>query len=176
MYSGPQFTQLLAAIGDRPLGIQAAQLIAVARWLSARAGAGRVRLESTGPRSQVTALIAAALEPSLFPDVKIHAGMPSLTSLLETPVAYAVAPGVLNRFDLPQVAGAIADRPLALLSPLGPMKLPVSVLDAGETFEWTRKAYAGVQAGARFRVQARDPELHPWEQYLAALEASSLLP
>jgi cephalosporin-C deacetylase-like acetyl esterase len=119
-------------------------------------------------------LFAAALDQRIQAAV-CHGGLLSYKSLVQTDRylygADIFAPGVLNRFDLPQVAGAIADRRLALLSPLGPMKLPVSVLEAGEAYEWTSNAYAGVQASGRFRVQAPDPELHLSEQYLAALEA-----
>ncbi len=46
----------------------------------------------------------------------------------------------------------------------------MSIIEAGETNEWTRKAHAGVEASGRFRIPAQDPGLHLWEQYLAALE------
>ncbi len=88
----PEFTQLLAAIGDRPLGIQAAHLIGIAHWLRDRAGVRQVRLESTGPRSQITALVAAALEPTLFSGVHVRDGMRSLGELLDRPVTYVAAP------------------------------------------------------------------------------------
>ncbi len=88
----PEYTQLLAAIGDRPLGLQAAHLIAISRWLRDRGGARQVRLEATGPRSQVTALIAAALEPALFSGVHVREGMRSLAEILDTPIPYNAAP------------------------------------------------------------------------------------
>lgn len=104
----PEYTQLLAATGDRPLGLQAAQLIAVARWLGERTGAKQVRLESTGPRSQVTALIVAALEPSLFSTVEVREGMNSLAHLLNAPVTYEAAPDLFcldlyRDFDIPEL-------------------------------------------------------------------------
>jgi dienelactone hydrolase len=106
----PEYTQLLAAFGDRPLGMQAAQVTAIARWLSGRAGAGRVRIESTGPRSQITALTAAALDPALFPDVQIRDGMTSLGRLLDAPVTYEAAPDLFcldlyKEFDVDRLAG-----------------------------------------------------------------------
>ena len=105
----PEYTQLLAAFGDRPLGIEAAQLTGIARWLRARAGATRVRLESTGPRSQMTALVAAALDPALFPDVQIREGMTSLARLLDAPVTYEAAPDLFcldlyKEFDVDRLA------------------------------------------------------------------------
>ncbi|PYT23057.1 MAG: hypothetical protein DMG57_33380 [Acidobacteria bacterium] len=88
----PEYTQLLATIGNRPLGIQAAQLVAIAHWLRDRAGARQVRLESAGPRNQIAALTAAAIEPALFSDVQIRDGMESFAKLLDAPVAYEAAP------------------------------------------------------------------------------------
>ncbi|MCU1273424.1 MAG: hypothetical protein JWO48_855 [Bryobacterales bacterium] len=105
----PEFAQMLSAIGDRPLGIQAAQLIAIARWLQERTGAPQVRVESTGPRSQLTALTAAALEPALFSTVQIRDGMPTLAKLLNAPVAYDAAPELFcldlyKEFDIDRLA------------------------------------------------------------------------
>ena len=105
----PEFAQMLSSIGDRPLGIQAAQLIAIARWLQERTGARQIRVESTGPRSQVTALTAAALEPGLFSTVQIRDGMPTLAKLLNAPVAYEAAPDLFcldlyKEFDIDRLA------------------------------------------------------------------------
>lgn len=105
----PEYTQLLGAIGDRPLGIQAAHLIAISRWLRDRGGARQVRLESTGPRSQITSLIAAALEPGLFSGVHVREGMRSLAHLLDTPIPYTAAPDLFcldlyKEFDVDALA------------------------------------------------------------------------
>ena len=102
------YGQLLAPLGERPLGIRAAQLVAAARWLEETAGARRIRLESSGIRSQVVALIAAALKPGLFSRIRIHQGMDSLSHLYAVPVTYQQAPGLFCRdlykeFDLDQL-------------------------------------------------------------------------
>jgi hypothetical protein len=78
---------MINTTGARPLGIEAAHLIELAQWLK-RQGATRVRLETNGPRTQVAALIAAALEPSLFSKVEIRNGMSSLRYLLDKPVSF----------------------------------------------------------------------------------------
>jgi len=100
--------QLIAALGERALGHEAAQLIALARWLRAQ-GAPRLRLEVAGIRSQTVALVAAALEPGLFAEVVIRDGMASLAHLLEAPVRYEDAPdlfclGLYKEFDLDGLA------------------------------------------------------------------------
>ena len=72
-------------------------------------GARQVRLESTGPRSQITALVAAALEPALFSGVHVREGMRSLAHLLDTPVSYTAAPDLFcldlyKEFDVDSLA------------------------------------------------------------------------
>src|SRR5438034_1153912 len=70
---------IVASLGERPLGIEAGQLIATARWLAEAAGNSKVRLETYGIRSQVVALAAAALEPALFSRIVARHGMKSLS-------------------------------------------------------------------------------------------------
>ncbi len=94
-YSYPVFDRMLATLGDRSLGLQAAQVIAVARWLqkaSGNAGTAKTRLESNGIRTQTGSLVAAALEPQLLSEIVVRNGMSSLRHLLDTPVDYRKAP------------------------------------------------------------------------------------
>ena len=86
------YTQLLGAIGDRPMGMEAAQLIAITRWLQSLSHARRIRVETTGIRSQVVALTACDLEPTLFAELITHGGMRSLGFILDKPVSYDDAP------------------------------------------------------------------------------------
>ena len=81
------FSQLIATMGERPLGLQTAQLIALAQWMG-----GRVRIEATGMRNTTVALAAAALSPSLFTQVETHEGLNSFQDLLDKPVEYRQAP------------------------------------------------------------------------------------
>lgn len=98
------FTQFLGSVGERPLGLEAAQVIAVAQWAAENSTRKKVRLETNGIRSQVIAAVAAALSPSLFSEVVVRGGVDSLRHLLDTPVEYAAAPdlfclGLYPRFD-----------------------------------------------------------------------------
>ena len=99
------FTLLLGGAGVRPLGIQAAQLIAAARWSQQSSGASRIRLDSTGIRTQVAAVIARALQPDLFSELVVNQGMSSFQHLFDQPVSYEDAPDLFcldlyNEFDL----------------------------------------------------------------------------
>ncbi|MFN7998065.1 MAG: hypothetical protein U0Q18_30875 [Bryobacteraceae bacterium] len=81
------FGQMIYTTGERPLGIEVSHLISLANWLKHK-GAGKIRLETSGMRTQVVGLVAAALEPSLFSDVVVRHGMPSLRYLVDKPVPY----------------------------------------------------------------------------------------
>ena len=100
-----RYAQLLATVGDRPLGIRASHLLALARWLKDYHGAPEVRVEAQGFRSQVVALLGAALDPTAFSEVRVDKGMKSLDHLLAKPVPYEEAPelfclGLFPAFDL----------------------------------------------------------------------------
>ncbi len=78
--------------GERPLGIRVAQLLELPRWIRERSAGGRPRLEAYGIRSQVAALMAAALRPDVFSQIVIRGGMRSLAYLLEKPAPFSEAP------------------------------------------------------------------------------------
>ena len=82
--------QMINTTGARPLGIEAAHLIEVARWLKQQ-GAPSVRLDASGMRNQVVVLVAAALEPKLFSQVVVHHGITSLRYLVDKPVQFSEA-------------------------------------------------------------------------------------
>jgi hypothetical protein len=108
------YAQIIDAQGERCIGVQAAQLIALARWIQGASGTGKIRLETSGMRSQVAALIASALEPDLYSGVFVHEGIPSLSYLLEKPVQYSEAPelfclDLFKEFDLDRLAVIGAD-------------------------------------------------------------------
>jgi dienelactone hydrolase len=111
--SPADYALLLAATGDRPIGLEVAQLIGLARWFG-RLSNTRLRLEATGMRSQLAALLASALEPDLFSVVVVRDGIPTLAYLLDAPVAYRSAPDL---FCLDLYKGFDIDRLAAMAEP-----------------------------------------------------------
>ncbi len=100
-----EFQQILHGMGDRAIGLEAAQMIEIARWMKDQSNAPQVRVESSGIRNQVATVIASALEPGLFSEIIIHEGMASFSYLLEKPVEYQEAAelfclGLYQEFDL----------------------------------------------------------------------------
>jgi hypothetical protein len=101
------YEMIVASMGDRPLGLEVGQLIGAAKWLAQTSAQTTLRIETTGFRSQVVALVAAALEPRLFSDVVATGGMQSLGFLLDAPVPHRAAPELFcldlyKDFDLDQ--------------------------------------------------------------------------
>jgi dienelactone hydrolase len=96
---------LVSALGERPLGIQAAQIAAVARWLKQRDGS--VSIVAYGPRTGLMARVAAAADPEVG-DVRVVREWGSLKEVLEKDVEPKDMPevfcfGLLEWFDIEQL-------------------------------------------------------------------------
>jgi dienelactone hydrolase len=85
---------MLVTDGDRPLGLQVAQLLATCKWLQKTTGRQTIRLETEGIRSQMIALIAASIEPGLFSNLVSNDVLESLGELLDGPLIYRATPEV----------------------------------------------------------------------------------
>jgi hypothetical protein len=110
------FALLVAAVGERPLGIQAAQVAAVARW------AGPAEVVAAGPRASLAALCAAGLEERSITRLELHQSYGSLREVVERNVTVNQAPelfcfGLLEAFDVKQLAALAAPRPVSFAAP-----------------------------------------------------------
>jgi len=100
---------LIGTVGERPLGIQVAQLLAAIATLSEEHGFSRLVIHSAGPRTSLAAICTAALDGDRKIDDVVTTGMPdSLKAFLEpghsfnqTPEIYCF--GLLRGFDIPQL-------------------------------------------------------------------------
>ncbi len=105
LYTTWQFHMLLAGAGQRPLGIQVGQLLAVLRWCHEQFPDQPVHLHAAGQISAVVGLIAAALAPGDLHSLTTEGLLDSLRRLIDWPVPYAnAAPlfcfGLLAEFDI----------------------------------------------------------------------------
>ena len=111
------FALLVAAVGDRPLGLQASQLTATARWLSTERKLGPVKLISIGPRASVFSTVAAALEEKAIAGLELRNPLGSLKEIIAKNVGVNQQPelfcfGLLEQFDVPQLRALVAPRPV----------------------------------------------------------------
>jgi dienelactone hydrolase len=116
------FALLVSCVGDRPLGLQAAQLVSVARWSRERHGAP-VDVLATGPRTSLVALAAAALEEKAIAGVEVEGSRASLHEVIRENRTVDQMPevfcfGLLEVADVKQLAALVAPRPVVLRKPV----------------------------------------------------------
>jgi dienelactone hydrolase len=104
------FSQMLNGLGWRAVGLESAQVVAMAEWLnlglqhgSATPGTVVTKIKNhavteiitTGPRSQSVALTAGALEPGLITAIHSRHSMASLGEVFEKPFRYGEVPELM---------------------------------------------------------------------------------
>jgi hypothetical protein len=109
------FAILIAALGERPLGLQASQILAAARWARERHPGQPVALAAFGPRTSLAALVAAAIEPEVFANVDLEGSFKSLKDILDKSLTANNTPelfcfGLLEAYDIPQLAALAGPR------------------------------------------------------------------
>lgn len=107
---------LIAALGERPLGVQSGQIAAAARWARERYGSA-VEVRAVGPRTSLSALIATALEPDAVSGAHLAEAFSSLDEILERDIHAGQAPelfcfGLREAFELADIEALVAPRPL----------------------------------------------------------------
>ena len=114
---------LTAAVGERPLGLQAGQVLSVARALRHRFGTeGRVLVSAVGPRACLAALVAAAIGEEDIQEVQLRGSLASLREAIEASTTAERAPelfafGLYKDFDILQLAVLVAPRPVTFFNP-----------------------------------------------------------
>jgi len=109
------FALLVSAVGDRPLGIQASQLAAVARWSGNQHKSKSVQVTAIGPRLSLAALVAAALEPEALGGLELDGCRKSLKEVIEENRTVDQMPemfcfGLLERFDIARLIDLVKPR------------------------------------------------------------------
>ncbi|MEQ8790413.1 MAG: hypothetical protein RIC55_29225 [Pirellulaceae bacterium] len=102
------FAMLAAAFGERPLGIQASQTAAVARWAK-KAFEQPVTVLAEGPRTGVVALVAGAVEDKAIEAIDVYRPLGSFKQLLDENETTRQMPemfcfGLLAEFDVLHIA------------------------------------------------------------------------
>jgi hypothetical protein len=107
------FALLVASVGKRTLGIQAAQVSAVARWAALEFKTPEVTVAAAGPRSSLVATAAAGLGGSAS-RLELNRPFGSLKEIVEQNLTVDKAPelfcfGLLREFDVKHLLALAAD-------------------------------------------------------------------
>ena len=139
------YALLLGAIGERPIGIQTAQVLAAARWLQQNRQAESVTVAAVGPRTSLLALLAGALAPERIAAVEINNPPGSLKQAIEENRSYAQTPelfcfGLLEVVDIRQLVALQAPRPVRIRAPAERVRLELREIE--NVYEMLGKPYS----------------------------------
>jgi hypothetical protein len=132
------FALLVTAVGDRPLGLQASQLAAAARWARSKYQSEPLTLVAVGPRTSTAALVAASLETESIGKLELHGALGSLKELIEQNKLVSQMPemfcfGLLESFDINYLTAFVAPRPVVFVE---------ASERAKQDLAWLKKWYA----------------------------------
>ena len=99
---------LVSTVGERPLGVQAGQLLSITSWIHQEFRPTSVSFVTTGPRTGVIGLVARALNPEQIVGVDENQPLGSLKDVIHGNYVIEQAPelfcaGLLEVTDLPQL-------------------------------------------------------------------------
>ena len=133
------------------LGQRVADLLGVINTTPKEPGIELLGLGSAGP----VALHAAALNFRVK-SVTIDGGLVSWDNVLRTPISHNqlanVVPGALKLYDLPDLAAAVAPRPLTIRNPVDAAGKYLSKEAAEEAYKGVRAAYKKANAEGKFKL------------------------
>jgi dienelactone hydrolase len=137
---------------NRPLlGLRTADLLGVINVAPKELGAGLVGVGSAAP-----VVLHAAMMNDRVKAVTIDGGLVSWENVLRTPISHNqlvnVVPGALAVYDLPDLAAAIAPRPLTIRNPVDAAGKPLSKEAAEEAYKGVRAAYKAANAENKFTL------------------------
>ncbi|MBP85278.1 MAG: hypothetical protein CMJ64_00950 [Planctomycetaceae bacterium] len=139
------FALLVAAVGERPVGIQASQLAAIARWSKQRHPGSEIQIVAIGERMSFAGLVAAALEPKAIDRVELRGSLATLKQVVEQNYGVNQKPeffcfGLLETFDIRELAATVAPREVRFIDSDERMKSELAPLkswyaDFGEDYD-----------------------------------------
>lgn len=111
------FALLVSAVGERPIGIQASQIAAVARWVQEQQPDNRISVVALGPRVSTMSLLAAAIETEAIDALQLHGALESLHQVIDENWTVQQYPelfcfGLLEHFDLNDISELVSPRPI----------------------------------------------------------------
>lgn len=155
------------------LGMHVQDVVRSVDYTMQRDGVDARRLYLIGKgRAALWCLYAAALDERIA-NLICTGGLLSYRALALTDRylygADILVPEILRHLDLPQVAAAVAPRPLVFVEPKDAMEKTVESKRAGEEYGWTQAAYRIAGAENSFRMECEGASLGSAEHYLSLM-------
>lgn len=149
---------LVAAVGERPLGIQAGQLAAIAGWLRKERNQTSVNIQAAGPRSSLYTLVAAAIEPEAISSVSLQGALGSLKQIIEDNQSVNQAPelfcfGLMKEFDIKDIVALAGQDKVTFIEPSDRLKQELSQVSIKKNL-----SYLGEGRTEKLDLYLPDPE------------------
>lgn len=162
------------SMGGSLLGMRVQDVVRCVDYATQREGVDASRLHLIGKgRAATWCLYAAALDDRIS-NLICTGGLLSYRTLVMADRylcgADVFVPDILRHFDLPEVAAAIAPRPLVFIEPKDGMKKTVDSKQANEIYGGTQAAYRIAGAEKSFRIECRSTGSSSAQQYLSLIE------
>jgi hypothetical protein len=114
------FALLVGAVGERPVGIQASQLGAIARWSKQQHPDSDIQLVAVGERMSLAAIIAAGLEAKAIDRLELRGSLATLKQVVERNYGVNEKPeffcfGLLDAFDIRELAALVVPREVSFI-------------------------------------------------------------
>jgi cephalosporin-C deacetylase-like acetyl esterase len=145
------------------LGMRVQDVVRCVDYAMGRKGVGARRLHLIGKgRAGLWCLYAAVLDERI-PNLICAESLLAYRLLAQSDRylygADVFVPDILQYFDLPEIAAAVAPRSLTLIEPKNAMKRSVDSGQAEDTYRWTQMAYQAAGAGKSFQIECGDAGL-----------------
>jgi pimeloyl-ACP methyl ester carboxylesterase len=146
-------------VGKTLIGMQIDDLLCCFDYLLSRPDVDAKRISLFGKNEGgVVALLAAALEPRIekvVSETAVFSYMAMVRSKFHERPFRLVVPGVLLDFDLPDVAAAIAPRPVWIVDPRTPTLAAASIEQVSKEYESARQSFTRAGKGDSLRILER---------------------
>jgi len=159
-YFGVDFKETFLSIHlNRPiLGQRVYDVLSVLNDLHRKWWIDEVHIVGVGSAGPI-ALHAAALDPKIK-SLQLERSLTSWTDVVRAPISYNqltnVVPGALTVYDLPELAGLLAPRPLKIKDAVDPANRIASKEDVERAYTACRASYTKENAEGRFVIQTEE--------------------
>ncbi|MBI1355510.1 MAG: prolyl oligopeptidase family serine peptidase [Acidobacteria bacterium] len=151
---GPAMTAFL--LDDSLLGLRVRDVATALAWMASRPEIDAGRISAVGVGEASVPLLHAAVLDERLAELRLERMLISYQAVVKQRihrrVFESVARGVLRQYDLPQLAAAIAPRPVTVMHPLEPNGVEARKAEAEGAYIAATKAYAQAGVPASFAV------------------------
>lgn len=163
-FDGVSFNLLLGSslIGKSLPTFQADDIRALRRYIDERLGGHPAEVKAWAHGPLCVSLLHAAAVGAAFGAIELHDPLVAWRDLLTTSrydprLAYAVVPGALPFYDLPELAAQLVPTRLTIVRPRHADGRTLTALEAETAYQPLRRRYAGAGAAERLVIFTEEP-------------------